>query len=67
MPKIKNKLFQPVAITIAGGKTLSLQSRQEAEVSKADLESRHLQSLIKNGDVALTEEGERPEARPMRR
>jgi len=69
MPKIKNKLFQPLTILLGSDKTLYLQSRQEAEVAKSDLEALHLQSMIKRGDIALIEGGkkEEPEPRPRQR
>lgn len=56
MPKIKNRLFQPLAVLLEGDKTVHLQSRQEFEVDRKDLESTHLQELIKRGDIAVVEE-----------
>lgn len=69
MPKIKNRLFQPLAVMLEGGKTIRLQSREVAEVSAADLNSSHLQSLIKRGDIAVTTEGKKsePEEKSRRR
>jgi len=65
MPHIKNKLFQPLTILLEGDKTLYLQAREEAEVSNTQLNSPHLQSLIKSADIAVTEEAE-PAARSRR-
>jgi hypothetical protein len=69
MPKIKNKLFQPLAILLEDEKTLHLRSREETEVGRKDLESSHLQTLMKRGDIALVEEEKRheTEARPRHR
>jgi hypothetical protein len=69
MPKIKNKLFQPLAILLEDEKTLHLRSREEIEVGRKDLESSHLQTLMKRGDIALVEEEKRheTEARPRHR
>jgi hypothetical protein len=62
MPKIKNKLFQPLAVLLENEKTLHVQSRQELEVDKKDLESAHLQALIKRGDLAVVEETRKHES-----
>lgn len=62
MPRIKNKLFQPLTILLEGEKTLYLQSREEVEVSRRDLESSHLQALMKGGDIALVEEERKHES-----
>jgi len=67
MPKIKNRLFQPLTILLEDKKTLYLQTREEAEVSDSDLESPHLQSMIKKGDIAVLEGGKRPEPPRSRR
>ncbi len=69
MPKIKNKLFQPLAVLLEGEKTLHLQSRQEFEVDRTDLESAHMQALINRGDIALVDEERKPasEARSRHR
>jgi len=56
MPKIKNRLFQPLAVLLEDDKTLHLQSREEVDVGRKDLESPHLQSLMKRGDIALVDE-----------
>ena len=61
MPQIKNKLFQPLTVLLEGNKTLYLQSREETEVSGSQLNSPHLQSLIKNADVAVVEGDAEPE------
>jgi len=62
MPKIKNKLFQPLAVLLEGEKTLHVQSREEFEVDRKDLESAHLQALIKRGDIAVIEEERKHES-----
>jgi len=69
MPRIKNKLFQPLSILLAGEKTLYLRSRETAELSASDMDSSHLQSLIKAGQVALVEAGKEtsPVGRSRRR
>jgi hypothetical protein len=64
MPKIKNKLFQPLAVLLEDDKTLHLQSREEIEVGRKDLESAHLQALMKRGDIALVEEGRKHASEP---
>ena len=67
MPKIKNKLFQPLAVLLEDEKTLHLQSRQEIDVSGKDLESAHLQALMKRGDIALVEKEQKHESEPRSR
>jgi hypothetical protein len=67
MPKIKNKLFQPLAVLLEDVKTLHLQSREEVEVGRKDLESSHLQALMKRGDIALIEEERKHETEPRSR
>lgn len=68
MPKIKNKLFQPLTILLERERTLYLRPREEAEVSAGDLNSPHFQSLVKAGDVGLIEgRGESPPAGRVRR
>jgi hypothetical protein len=67
MPKIKNKLFQPLAVLLEDEKTLHLQSREEVEVGRKDLESSHLQALMKRGDIALIEEERKHETEPRSR
>ena len=62
MPRIKNRLFQPLAVLLEGEKTLHLQSREEMEVDRKDLESVHLQSLMKRGDIGLVEEERKRES-----
>jgi hypothetical protein len=62
MPKIKNKLFQPLAVLLEGEKTLYLQPRQEIEVDRKDVESAHLQTLMKRGDLALVGEEKKQES-----
>jgi hypothetical protein len=56
MPRIKNKLFQPVMVMMGGGKTVYLQSREEVEVTEKDLDSPHLKGMIVGNDIALVEE-----------
>jgi hypothetical protein len=67
MPKIKNKLFQPLAVLLEDDKTLHLQSREEIEVGRKDLDSAHLQALMKRGDIALVEEERKHESEPRSR
>lgn len=67
MPKIKNKLFQPLAVLLEGDKTLHVQSREEFEVDRKDLESAHLQALMKRGDIAVVEEDRKRESEPRAR
>lgn len=55
MPKIKNKLFQPVTVLLGGGKTLYLSSREVADVSQSDLDAPHVQTMLERGDLAMTE------------
>jgi hypothetical protein len=56
MPQIKNKLFQPLTILLEDDKTLYLQAREEAQVSSSQLNSPHVQSLLKSADIAVIEE-----------
>jgi hypothetical protein len=67
MPKIKNKLFQPLAVLLEGDKTLHVQSREEFEVDRKDLESPHLQALMKRGDIAVVEEDRKRDSEPRAR
>lgn len=67
MPKIKNKLFQPLAILLEDDKTLHLQSREQIDVDSKDLDSAHLQALMKRGDIALMEEERKRETEPRSR
>jgi hypothetical protein len=67
MPKIKNKLFQPLAILLEDEKTLHLQSREQIDVDSKDLDSAHLQALMKRGDIALMEEERKRETEPRSR
>jgi len=67
MPKIKNKLFQPLAVLLEGDKTLHVRSREEFEVDRKDLESAHLQALMKRGDIAVVEEDKKRESEPRAR
>lgn len=60
MPKIKNKLFQPLTVLLGGGKTLYLSSREVADVSQSDLDTPHLQAMLKRGDLAVTESKPKP-------
>ena len=53
MPQIKNKLFQPLTVLLEGDQTLYLQAREQAEVSNAQLNSPHLQSLLKSADIGV--------------
>lgn len=67
MPKIKNKLFQPLAILLEDEKTLHLQSREQIDVDSKDLDSAHLQALMKRGDIAFMEEERKRETEPRSR
>jgi hypothetical protein len=53
MPKIRNRLFQPLGIMLANGTMLHVRSREECDVSEADLDSAHLQGLMASGQLAL--------------
>lgn len=57
MPKIKNRLFQPISVLLPGGKSLYFQSRQEIEVSSADLDAPHLKTMMMDEDVMLWQSG----------
>jgi hypothetical protein len=67
MPKIKNKLFQPLVVLLEGDKMLHVQSREEFEVDSKDLQSAHLQALMKRGDIAVVEEDRKRESDPRAR
>jgi len=67
MPKIKNKLFQPLAVLLEDDKTLHLRSREEIDVDSKDLNSAHLQTLMKRGDIALVQEESKPQSEPRSR
>jgi hypothetical protein len=67
MPKIKNRLFQPLAILLEDEKTLHLQSREQIDIDSKDLDSAHLQALMKRGDIALMEEERKRETEPRSR
>jgi hypothetical protein len=67
MPKIKNKLFQPLVVLLEGDKMLHVQSREEFEVDSKDLQSAHLQALMKRGDIAVVEEDRKRESEPRAR
>jgi hypothetical protein len=67
MPKIKNKLFQPLVVLLEGDKTLHVQSREEFEVDRKDLQSAHLQALMKRGDIAVVEKDRKRESEPRAR
>ena len=51
--EIKNKLQQPLTITLAGGKTLYLSARGTAQISEEDLASPSLQQLINQRHVLV--------------
>lgn len=57
MPKIKNKLFQPVMVVVSSDKSLFFQSRAEKVVTNADMDSSHLKSLLAGGVVTVQESG----------
>jgi hypothetical protein len=61
MPIIKNRLFQPIGVMLSDGTMLHLQSREERDVSPADLDAPHLKGLIASGQLAL-QERDRPES-----
>jgi hypothetical protein len=67
MPKIKNRLFQPLAILLEDEKTLHLQSREQIDIDSKDLDSAHLQALMKRGDIALMDEERKRETEPRSR
>jgi hypothetical protein len=67
MPKIKNKLFQPLAVLLEDEKTLHLRSREQIDVDSKDLESAHLQTLMQRGDIALVEEERKQQSEPRSR
>ena len=67
MPKVKNTLFQPFVVMLGGGKTLYLQSRQEAEVAKGDLDAPHLRGMIEKGHVVRVEEDRGGPDLPLRK
>ena len=55
MPIVKNTLFQPLGVLLSDGTMLHLQSREEREVSAADLDAPHLRALLAGGQLALGE------------
>jgi hypothetical protein len=55
MTKIKNKLFQPLTVLVSGNRSIYLQGRKEAEVSKGDLETDHVKALINQGHIAVVD------------
>jgi hypothetical protein len=55
MPIIKNRLFQPIGVMLSDGTMLHLQSREERDVSAAELDAPHLKGLIASGQLALRE------------
>ena len=65
MPIVRNRLFQPVGVLLTDGNTLYLQSRQEVEVSKADLDSPHLKSMLLSDKLVLTEPADRVKPPPL--
>jgi hypothetical protein len=56
MPRIKNKLFQPVLVMLNGGKSLYLQSREETDIGKNDLDAPHLKGMMEKNHIVLVEE-----------
>jgi len=50
---IKNKLRQPLAITLSGGKILTLEARDTAKITEKDLESPVLQQFIQQRKVIV--------------
>jgi len=69
MPTVKNRLFQPIGVMLSDGTMLRLQSREEREVTAADLEAPQLRALIANGQLELRqrerEEGAAPPREPV--
>lgn len=66
MPTLKNRLFQPVGVLLGDGRMLHLQSRQAIEVSSADLDSPHLQSMLASEQLMLTEPSAQVSVPPRR-
>ena len=57
MPMIKNRLFQPIGVMLGDGTMLHLQSREEREVSSADLDAPHFKAMIASGELAVRDLG----------
>jgi hypothetical protein len=64
MPIVKNRLFQPIGVMLSDGTMLHLQSREEREVSAADLDAPDLKALIASGQLAVRERDTRGSAAP---
>jgi hypothetical protein len=50
---IKNRLFQPIGVMLGDGTMLHLQSREEREVSLADLDAPHFKAMLASGELAV--------------
>ena len=63
MKKVKNKSFTGVAISLQGGRTLTLAARGSAEISDADFENPEIQRMFKaRSIIVLSESAESPKA-----
>jgi len=53
MPKIKNKLNQPVLISLTEGKSIGLLASGSAAIDDADMTSSHLKGFIERGEIVV--------------
>ncbi len=53
MPKIKNKLNQPVLISLTEEKSIGLLASGSAAIDDADMASSHLKGFIERGEIVV--------------
>jgi len=53
MPKIKNKLNQPVLISLTEGKSIGLPALGSTAIDDADMASSHLKGFIERGEIVV--------------
>ncbi|MCP4129469.1 MAG: hypothetical protein GY754_00495 [bacterium] len=51
--KVKNRLNQPLVITLSSGKTIRIHPRRTARISERDMQSPEIKRLISNGKLIV--------------